>query len=210
MQNLPGRSGEGEDEGAGIMKVKWFALVLIGCGTLFGVIACVSNSTSDADRASVAIESGNIPAGYRDWTLISVARLGGKVNDIRAKLGNSLTIEAYRKGTLPFPDGAIIARLAWKAVPSEENNDALRPFVDEKLGETEGERVLADSFVAGPATNIQFMVKDSKKYASTGGWLFIEFDNGKPAPEAEGGAKNCYACHEPAADTDYVFTRYAQ
>jgi hypothetical protein len=84
-------------------------------------------------------------------------------------------------------DGAIIARLARKAVPSQENNDALRPFVEQNLGKTEADRVIADSFVAGPATNIQFMVKDSKKYASTGGSKFIEFDDGKPAPEAEGG-----------------------
>jgi hypothetical protein len=52
------------------------------------------------------------PAGYRDWKLVSVAREEGELDDIRAILGNDLAIEAYRAGTLPFPDGAIIARLA--------------------------------------------------------------------------------------------------
>jgi len=192
------------------MKARRFAWMLVVCTILVGAAACMTTSTSPADPAAVAISSGNLPPGYRDWTLISIARLGGKANDLRAKLGNEVAIKAYRQQTLPFPDGAIIARLAWKAVPSEENNDALRPFFEQQLGKAEGDRLIADSFVAGPATNIQLMVKDSKKWASTGGWKFIEFDNGKPAPEAEGGEKTCFSCHAPAADTDYVFTRYAQ
>jgi hypothetical protein len=40
---------------------------------------------------------------------------------------------------------------------------------------------VAGSFVAGPAINIQFMVKDSTKYASSGGWGFAEFTDGKPS-----------------------------
>jgi hypothetical protein len=64
----------------------------------------------------------------------------------------------YREGKLPFPDGTIIARLAWSYVPSEENNKV--------FGRSQ-------SFVASPATNIQFMVKDWKKYAATGGWGFV-------------------------------------
>jgi hypothetical protein len=181
-------------EGGFIMKARRFVSMLAVLA-LLGVAACMSASSSHSDEAADAISSGNLPTGYRDWTLISVARLGGKVNDLRVKLGNELTIKAYRQGTLPFPDGAIIVRLAWKAVPSEENNEALQPFVEEQLGKAEGDRVIAESFVAGSATNIQFMVKDSKKWASTGGWKFIEFDNGKLAPEAEGGEKNCFACH---------------
>ena len=51
------------------------------------------------------------------------------------------------------------------------------------------------------------MVKDSKKYASTGGWGFAQFDDGKPAAEAV--HSNCFPCHEPAKARDFVFTRYA-
>jgi hypothetical protein len=75
---------------------------------------------------------------------------------------------------------------------SEENNKAF------------GRR---QSFVAGVPTNVQFMVKDAKKYASTGGWGFAQFDDGRPA--AAGMHRGCFSCHEPAKDRDFVFTRYA-
>jgi hypothetical protein len=52
------------------------------------------------------------------------------------------------------------------------------------------------------------MVKDSKKYAATGGWGFAQFNkDGKAADEAK--HRTCFACHEPAKDRDFVFTRYA-
>ena len=132
-----------------------------------------------------------MPAGYRDWRLISVAHEEGNLNDLRAVLGNDIAIKAYREGKLPFPDGAIIARLAWSYVPSEENNKAFgRP----------------QSFVAGPPTNVQFMVKDSKKYTSTGGWGFAQFNDGKPADVA---VQACFSCHVPVKAQDFLFTRYA-
>jgi len=191
------------------MKGRRFPLLMLAVFiTLLGVAASMTASSSQTDQAVEAITSGNLPPGYRDWALISVARIGGKVNDLRAKLGNDVAMTAYRQGTTPFPDGTIIARIAWHAVTSEQNNAALRPLIEQRLSKEETDRLLADSFVAGPVINVQFMVKDSKKWASTGGWKFIEFDNGKPAPQAEGGEKTCYACHTPAADTDFVFTRY--
>jgi len=51
-----------------------------------------------------------------------VAHEEGNLNDLRAILGNDVAIKTYREGKLPFPDGTIIARLAWNYVPSEENN----------------------------------------------------------------------------------------
>jgi hypothetical protein len=71
---------------------------------------------------AVPIFLTEIPPGYRDWKLVSVAHEAGELNDIRAILGNDATIKSYREGKLPFPDGAIIARIAWDYVPSEENN----------------------------------------------------------------------------------------
>lgn len=121
-----------------------------------------------------------------------MAHEAGNLNDLRAILGNDVAIKAYREGKLPFPDGAIIARLAWSYVPSEENNKV--------FGRSQ-------SFVAGDPTNVQFMVKDSKKYASTGGWGFAQFDNGKPAQNVVQNA--CFACHEPVKARDFVFTRNA-
>ena len=145
-----------------------------------------------ADGEAAPIFGIKIPPGYRDWRLISVAHEEGKLNDLRAILGNDIAIKAYREGTLPFPDGAIIARLAWNYVPSEENNKV--------FGHPQ-------SFVAGPATNVQFMVKDSAKYASTGGWGFAQFKDGKPAEETLLSA--CFGCHVPVKARDYVFTHYA-
>jgi hypothetical protein len=142
-----------------------------------------------------------IPAGYREWRLISVNHLsgaGGKLKQVRAQLGNDIAIKAFREGTLPFPDGAIIAALHWNENLSDENNKVLAigfPGAD------------LQSSVAGSAENVQFMVKDSKKYAATGGWGFADFKNGKPGNEAL--HRTCFPCHEPAKARDYVFTHYA-
>ena len=51
------------------------------------------------------------------------------------------------------------------------------------------------------------MVKDSRKYASTNGWGFAQFNDGTPADAAA--LKGCSPCHEPAKARDFVFTRYA-
>src|ERR1700684_4417850 len=91
-----------------------------------------------------------------------------------------------------FPDGTMIVRLAWSYVPSEENNKVFGR---------------AQSFVAGAPINIQLMVKDSKKYAATGGWGCAQFTDGKPADEAL--HKTCFPCHEPGKARDFVFTHYA-
>ena len=127
---------------------------------------------------------------------------------MRAVLGNDIAINAYRSGKQVFPDGTIIARLAWNQATSEENNRALGPMAERQLGPEAAQKLLAESFVAGPATNVQFMVKDSKKYASSGGWGFAQFNDGKPANEAV--HKTCFACHSPARDRDFVFTLYAR
>lgn len=161
--------------------------------TLAGLTVFVGLPFRHSDQSGGAITEGKIPAGYRDWGLISVAHEEGNLNDLRAVLGNAVAITAYREHVRPFPDGTIIARLAWRYLPSEENNKVFgRP----------------QSFVAGPPVNgVQFMVKDSRKYAATGGWGFVQFNDGKPAEEAVRGA--CFACHEPVKERDFIFTRYA-
>jgi len=77
-----------------------------------------------AEEEASPVLGDKIPYGYRDWRLISVAHEEGNLNDLRAVLGNDAAINAYREGKLSFPDGTIIARLAWSYVPSEENNKA--------------------------------------------------------------------------------------
>lgn len=154
-----------------------------------------------------AADGITIPAGYRDWRLVSVAILGVPFSDIRAKLGNDLAFKAFQNGTIPFPNGAIIARLAWKQVASEANNNAFRQDPSaEHLTPTGLERLLSTSFAAGPPTNVQIMIKDSTKYASTGGWGFFQFTKGKSDRVA---GTSCFACHAPQKATDFVFTRYS-
>ncbi len=135
-----------------------------------------------------------IPDGYRDWKLISVSHEEGNLKSLGAILGNDLAIKTYRERKLPFPDGTIIAALHWHHVPSEENNKI--------FGQ-------AQSSIAGSPTNVQFMVKDSKKYASTGGWGFGHFNerDGKPGEKAL--LETCFPCHQQAKDSDLVFTRYS-
>ena len=165
-----------------------FAAVTAAC-----VIASMPFAAGSADDEGSAIYGVKIPPGYRGWEMVSVAHEAGNLNDIRAILGNPVAMKAFREGTLPFPDGTIIARLAWKDMPSDENNAVFGRF---------------QSFVPGPATNVQFMVKDTKKYASTGGWGFGQFEDGKPARD-EAVLKTCFPCHEPGKGRDFVFTRYA-
>jgi hypothetical protein len=174
--------------------MKRLALFLVAFATLAGVVADPSPSSRPADEAAASIAESKLPSGYRDWRLISVAREEGTLDDIRAVLGNDVAIKAYREGKPPFPEGTIIARIAWSYDASEENN------------KTFGKK---QSFVAGrPKNGVQFMVKDSIKYASTGGWGYSQFDDGKPVLDAAG-IKSCYECHAKIKDRDYVFTRYA-
>jgi hypothetical protein len=172
--------------------MKRIAFLLVSVVALAGVVAYIAPASGQAAGEAAPIFGIKIPPGYRDWRLISVAHEAGNLNDLRAVLGNDIAIKAYREGKLPFPDGAIIARLAWSYVPSEENNKVFGT---------------AQSFVAGAPTNVQFMVKDSTKYASTGGWGFAQFKDGKPA-DAEL-LKTCFPCHVPVKARDFVFTRYA-
>ena len=172
--------------------MKRIAFLLIAVATVAGVVAFTAPASGHADQEAAPIFGVKIPPGYRDWKLISVAHEEGNLNDLRAILGNDVAMKAYREGKLPFPDGTIIARLAWSYIPSEENNKV--------FGRSQ-------SFVAGDATNVQFMVKDSKKYAATGGWGFAQFKDGKPDEKAD--LKTCFPCHEPVKARDFVFTRYA-
>ena len=147
-----------------------------------------------AAQAGAPIFVKTIPPGYRDWKLISLAHEEGSFHSFAAILGNEVAIKAYREGKLPFPDGAIIAALHWRHTASEENNKI--------FGQSQ-------SFVAGPATNVQFMVKDAKKYAATGGWSFGHFNGREDKPAEEAVLKTCYACHQKMKARDLVFTRYA-
>jgi hypothetical protein len=167
--------------------------MLVAVGVLAGGATYMVPASGQSDGGPAPVSGVKIPSGYRDWGLISVAHEEGKLNDLRAILGNDAAIKAAREAKLPYPDGTIIARLAWSYDPLAESSKAFGRL---------------QSFVAGPPKNgIQFMVKDSRKYASTGGWGFAQFDDGKPASEAV--QNTCFPCHAIIKARDFVFNRYA-
>jgi hypothetical protein len=150
-------------------------------------------TASDEANGQAQIFVKVIPHGYRDWSFVSIAREEAPLDDIRVILGNDTAIKAYRSRTRLFPDGSIVARLAYGYDASDENNKI--------FGRQQ-------SFVAGhPKNGLQFMLKDAKKYAATGGWGYAQFDDGKPAGDSV--MKTCFPCHQGVGARDFVFTRYA-
>jgi hypothetical protein len=123
-----------------------FALLLVAVAMAAGVVAFTAPASGHADEETSPIYGVKIPAEYRDWKLIAVDNLliAGKVDQLRAQLGNDIAIKTFKEGKVPFPDGTIIAAIHRTRVPG-----------DKALHET------------------------------------------------------CFACHTPAKDRDYVFTRYA-
>lgn len=163
---------------------------LAAASGIFAMAPSVAEETTALAKASDAspIYGVTLPKGYRQWQLIAPAIEAEPLNELRVVLGNTKAIEAYDKGTLPFPDGTVLAKLAWKHVQSPE---------------------FAPASIPGAATTVQIMVKDSKKYAATGGWGFGRFVNGKPADLAQ--HQTCFACHQALVKNhDYVFTRLAR
>jgi hypothetical protein len=175
-------------------RIRGIAVLLAAVAAVVGIVAYIAPASGQTDEKVAPIFLDKIPSGYRDLRLISVAHEEGNLNSLGAILGNDVAIKAYREGKLPFPDGTLIAALHWRHAPSEENNNV--------FGRSQ-------SFVAGPTTNVQFMVKDSKKYAATGGWGFGHFNerDGKPAEVAV--LKTCFPCHQAIKARDLVFTRYS-
>ena len=171
--------------------MKHFLFFLIPVAAIASLVAFFVPAPGRADETSAAYLT-EIPQGYREWKWVSSAHEAGNLNSLGAILANDVGFKAFQAGKYPYPDGTIIAALHYRHVPSDEN--------DKVFGQ-------AQSFVPGAPTNIQFMVKDSTKYAATGGWGFGHFQAGKPADAAF--MKPCWPCHQKASGTDFVFTRYA-
>ncbi|ACF02340.1 putative cytochrome P460 [Rhodopseudomonas palustris TIE-1] len=164
------------------------AAAVCAVASLSSASQTAANKDTAGARAASPIYGVTLPEGYRTWPLVAPAEEGEPLDELRAVLGNPIAQEAYAKGQLPFPDGTVLVKLAWKRTPSGEFESASVP---------------------GAATTVQVMVKDSRKFAGTGGWGFGRFVQGRPTDEAE--HQTCFACHQArVAGHDYVFTRYAR
>jgi hypothetical protein len=138
--------------------------------------------------------------GYEDWSVVAVSQNGDK---IAAILGNPAMMAAYRAGApgggKAFPDGARMAKIHW--IPKKHED-----YPGEPIG-------------PGAQHDVDFMVKDSKRFADSGGWGYAEFEydpatatfrpgDTKDSPPQEHDAKCGFACHSVVQDRDYVFTEY--
>ena len=157
------------------------------------------------DRYTLQVPGGLAFAdfrGYEDWQIVAVSHNGDKIVAI---LGNPAMIEAYKAGIpvngKPVPDGARMAKIHWTAKKAEDQPN--------------------EPVVPGPLHDVDLMVKDSKKFADSGGWGYgaFEYDPAsqtfRPAdtsdsPPQEHDAKCGFACHTIVADKDYVFTHYPE
>lgn len=163
------------------------SMLAIGGAVATVASLCWACAPVQAPSAVSPIYGVTIPKGYRDWTLVAPAQEAAPLDELRAVVGNRKALGAYRTGARPFPDGTVLVKLAWKHTPSPDFPSASIP---------------------GAATTVQVMVKDSRRYAATGGWGFGRFIDGKPVDVAQ--HETCFACHAARVpDRDYVFTRYA-
>ena len=163
---------------------------LAACAALS--LACAGAASGDNRTKPAPAPNGiELPAGYKDWRLISVAHRSDKPT-MRAVLGNDIAIQAARSGkTNPWPDGAIIAKLVWK--------NAQHPN-------------WAAATVPGDFVHAEFMLKDSKKYATTGGWGWARWTGMEQKPYGANAdfTQECVACHQPMKNNDLVFTKPVQ
>lgn len=127
------------------------------------------------------------PAGWQDWSVVATSYRTDN-DTIRVILGNDLAVAAARGGkTNPWPDGAILGKVVWKAVDLPGWEAAKAP---------------------GALVHAEFMFKDATKHAATLGWGWARWKGTEQVPHGEdaGFAQACMDCHTPMADRDYVFT----
>jgi len=178
-------------------NIRVVAVLLAG-----GVLAAQASSQ---DKYSLKVPGGLAFSefrGFEDWATVAVSQSGELIEVI---LGNPAMIDAYRAGFpgngKPFPDGARMAKIHWKA---------------RKNAEEPGNPTVPDTL-----HDVDFMVKDSKRFADSGGWGYAEFeydaasDTFRPGtladkPPQANDARCGYACHTIVAKKDYVFTAYGK
>jgi hypothetical protein len=179
---------------------------LIGVGISVALAALATGAAISAeDKYSLKVPNGLAFSefrGYEGWQVVSVSYNGGRMAVI---LGNPEMIDAFKAGIpgngKPFPSGAKLAKIHWEPI-----NKVAFP---------------GSPLVPNTLHDVDFMVKDSKKFADSGGWGYAAFEydvttaayrpgNSEDHPPQENNAKCGAACHTIAAKQDYVFTAYAK
>jgi len=168
-------------------------------GAAIAVVLAVlgGRAVSAQDKYTVQVPNGLAFSefrGFEDWPTVAVSQTGDLIEVI---LANPLMIEAYRAGApgngKPFPDGSKMAKIHWNAKKSTE---APEP-----------------TLVPGTLHDIDFMVRDSRRFPETGGWAWAQFDYDSATDTFKpyGSGTNCgYECHTIVKAKDYVFTEYGK
>jgi hypothetical protein len=158
--------------------------------------AVLSDEAVSADKYAVKVPGGLAFSefrGFEDWTAVSVSQ----ARDLFAViLANPVMIKAYRAGVpgngKPFPDGSKMAKIHWKTKTSNEGGPATLPDT---------------------LHDIDFMVRDSKRFKNSGNWGYAQFDYDVASDtfKPNGTGAGCgFTCHTIAKDKDYVFTAYGK
>jgi hypothetical protein len=156
--------------------------IILACAALL----LVTGSLAAADRPVAPNGIACFPE-YMTWKLIAPSYREDK-GHIRIITCNGIAFAALQAGKKPLPDGSVLAKVAWKAEK--------HPF-------------FPVATVPGDFAQVEFMVKDSRKYKTTGGWGFARFvgNNLKPYGKDAGFVSECFGCHISVANNDYLFTK---
>jgi len=125
-------------------------------------------------------------ADYKNWQPISTTERFDN-GTLRVILGNPTAIQAIAHGQVnPWPNGTVFAKVAW-----------------DQLMDSDGE------IHTGAFRQIEYMIKNDKKYADTKGWGFARFKTLKMIPYGKTAmfTTECVNCHRPMKDNDFVFTQ---
>ncbi len=166
-------------------------------------VATAGAAISAQDKYTLKVPNGLAFSefrGYEDWSVIAISENGGKMAAI---LGNPVMIGAFKEGVPgnghSFPDGAKMAKIHW--IQKKQDSYPGQPMVP------------------GAQHDVDFMVKDSKRFADSGGWGWAAFEYDaasstfRPAttadePPQDNDAKCGFGCHTLVKNKDYVFTEY--
>jgi hypothetical protein len=196
---MPGRRGfEAFNENwRQLLSTAMAGIVATGAAVALLLAIFSGKAISAQDKYTLQVPNGLAFAefrGFEDWTTVAVSQSGDLIEVI---LANPVMIEAYRTGVpgngKPFPDGAKMAKIHWNVKKSDE--------------------APSPTLVPGTLHDIDFMVRDSKRFANTGNWGYAEFDYDVASDTFKPlgtGAACGYACHTIVAKKDFVFTAYGR